>query len=436
MTYSNAIDYLFGLQKFGIKLGLRNITMLLDLLGNPHHRLRCVHVAGSNGKGSTAAVLQAILSAHGYRCGLYTSPHLVDFTERIRIGTAEIPRAEVARRVRRIRGLCRKAPLQHITFFEAITALALEYFADQGTEAVIVETGLGGRWDATNVIEPQLCVITTISLEHQQYLGRTRAAIARDKAGIIKPGRPVVCGVREPMLRNLFQDAADRAGAPLFALGRDFRCRSVAEDTFSYQGHTWRVPAVHCGLAGTHQHTNAALALRAVEALGAGTSLRFAPETAAAAVAGARWPGRLETIAGDPPVLLDGAHNPAGWRVLRDYLQQTGLVGRIVLLAGFSADKDVRAFMRDCVPLARTCVFCPPDVQRAAGKSALEQHVRFDDRDGPRWCDSAAEALYWARTRVRPGETLCVTGSLFVVGAVRQILNDAADPALSGRIAM
>lgn len=436
MTYSDAIDYLFGLQKFGIKLGLCNITMLLERLGNPHHRLRCVHVAGSNGKGSTAAILQAILAAHGYRCGLFTSPHLIDFTERIRIGTKEISRSEVVRRVSRIRSLCREVPLQRITFFEIVTALALEYFADQGTDAVIVETGLGGRWDATNVIDPVLSVITSISLEHQQYLGRTRAAIARDKAGIIKPGRPVVCGVREPALRNLFQEAAGLAGAPLIALGRDFRCRSTGLDTFSFQGGTWCLPAMRCGLAGRHQHTNAALALQAAELLSERADLILDPGTAAAAVAAVRWPGRLETIAGEPPVLLDGAHNPAGWRVLRDYLQRTGLAGRIVLLAGFSDDKDIRAFMRALVPLARTCVFCPPDVARAATKALLEPHLCFDGQDGVRWCDSVAAALHCACATVRPEETLCVTGSLFVVGAARQILNDAADPPRSGRIAM
>ena len=187
MNYRQSIAYLFSLQRFGIKLGLANITTLLKHLDNPHQKLRCIHIAGTNGKGSTAAFLQSILKHSGCRAGLFTSPHLVSFTERIRINDREIQQGRVARLVQKIRNLCRENSLETITFFEFITALALAYFAEEEADPVVVEVGMGGRLDATNVLQPMVSIITSISLEHQIYLGTTLKQIAKEKSGIIKP---------------------------------------------------------------------------------------------------------------------------------------------------------------------------------------------------------------------------------------------------------
>ena len=221
MDYCQSIAYLFGLQRFGIKLGLANIEKLLSLLGNPHKKLRCVHIAGTNGKGSTAAFLHSILLHSGYRAGLYTSPHLVNFTERIKINNTEISRKRVAQIVTLIREMCRREDLETITFFEFITALAFQYFAEEKTDLVIMETGMGGRLDATNVVHPLVTIITSISLEHQVYLGNTLQQIAAEKAGIIKKNAPLLTGARQPGVIKLFTEQCRKLKTQIYVLGKD-----------------------------------------------------------------------------------------------------------------------------------------------------------------------------------------------------------------------
>ena len=257
-SYQETISWLFSLQKFGIKLGLSSITRLLELLGNPHHGLHCIHIAGTNGKGSTAAYLHAMYCCAGYRPGLYTSPHLVDFSERIIIAGRPIPHSSVTSLVQRLRTLCRRNNLEHITFFEFTTALALIYFAQHGADPVILETGLGGRLDATNVVDPLLSIITSISREHTAHLGPTLMHITREKAGIIKTGRPCISAVTRPGPRDCIRQICQDKRALLLEYGRDFSMR-LHSTGYCYQGHERRYSGLRLGLTGPHQAYNAAV---------------------------------------------------------------------------------------------------------------------------------------------------------------------------------
>ncbi len=324
--YGDTLGYLFGLQRFGIKLGLANISALLKHLGNPHAGLRAVHIAGSNGKGSTAAFLSTILSRGGYRLGLYTSPHLIDFTERIRVNGVPITEEKVVQLTEQIRRVVeqmerggelwpvddssslppnfdpRKAT---ITFFEFTTAMAFLYFREAGVEVAVLETGMGGRLDATNVIDPLLSLITPVSLEHQQYLGKSLLQIAAEKAGIIKPGRPLLTTALQPGVVSLFEKKCREAKSPFYAWGRDFRGRRLGPGLMSFQGRHHRWPKLPLGLAGRHQTLNASLALAAAEVLmEKGFSLE--EKHLREGLAETKWPGRLELIGDSPRIILKG----------------------------------------------------------------------------------------------------------------------------------
>src|SRR5580765_7445069 len=267
MTYSSAVAYLYRLQKHGIKLGLVTMTALMVRLGMPQTRYRTLHIAGTNGKGSTAAMAAAVLQAAGYRVGLYTSPHLVEFRERIRVNGEMIAESRVAQLTEQLQTLCQ--PDLSPTFFEYTTAMAFQHFADSGVDVAVLEVGLGGRFDATNVVMPMACAVTTISLDHQEYLGNTCSAIAFEKAGIIKAGVPVVVGrLGDDAWRTIQQVARERQ-APVFRLNSDFCTKGEGLQQFSYHGLGMEYEGLTCALEGRHQLDNAACALAL---LGAATS--------------------------------------------------------------------------------------------------------------------------------------------------------------------
>ncbi|MDH5626309.1 MAG: Mur ligase family protein, partial [Nitrospira sp.] len=266
MTYPAAIDYLYGLQKHGIKLGLEGMTALLDAIGHPERRLRILHIGGTNGKGSTAAMAAAMLQASGMRVGLYTSPHLVEFLERMRVNGTMIAEDRLADLVEQV-GAAIPAALT-LTFFEVTTAMALLHFAESGVDIAVLEVGMGGRFDATNVVAPLACAITTIALDHQEYLGPTEDAIAFEKAGIIKPAVPVVIGRMGPEAGRVMQRIAAERGAPLWRLGDDFAVEGDSPACFTYRGRTRVFEGLQCGLPGRHQLDNAACAIALLEAAG------------------------------------------------------------------------------------------------------------------------------------------------------------------------
>ena len=330
-NYRASLEYLYSLQLFGIKLGLENIRRLLERLDNPQRKLRIIHIAGTNGKGSTAAALANIFKQAGIRAGLYTSPHLHSFTERVRVDTEQIAEAEVVRLTDELRP---HAEELRTTFFEFTTALALLYFQRSCCEWVILETGLGGRLDATNAVEPELCLITPIAHDHNAYLGETLGEVAAEKAGIFKPGIPVVSSRQPAEVQEVLRQRAAELRSPLSEAGSDYGWDSDRAG-FSFTGFGCRFEQLQPLLVGRHQQQNLALAMAAAAWLKK-SGVAISEQSIRRGVEQTRWPGRLEWLPDD--ILLDGAHNAAGAQVLADYLHQHQL-GGLHLLVGFQADQ-------------------------------------------------------------------------------------------------
>lgn len=420
-SYQESLDYLLSLQLFGIKLGLTNISLLLSHFGNPQERLKVVHIGGTNGKGSTAAFLTSVLSAQGYRVGLFTSPHLEDFRERIRIGQALIPPEKVVQLTDRIKNkLSAAGSLLPLTFFEFVTAMALLYFAEEEVDLAVLEVGMGGRLDATNVVDPALAIITNVSLDHCQHLGNSLEEIAGEKLGIVKPGRPLVCGIEEQELRELVQAHCRRLGSSLFTLGTEFAVVAGPEGGFHYQGQFSSYSDLRLGLAGPHQITNAALCLAACEILSQ-SGWPVKEEAIRAGLLHVQWPGRLELFPGSPAVLLDCAHNPAGAMALRNALLKEYAYEDLILVLGIMADKDWPEMLSVLAPLAKEVIVTAPKLARSCPPHLLASEVS-------KYCskvqvvDDVAQALNMGLKMAEPQDLVLVTGSIFTVSEARQAI--------------
>jgi dihydrofolate synthase/folylpolyglutamate synthase len=419
--YQNTLDRLYELQKFGIKLGLNSTEALLERLGNPHHGLPCLHIAGTNGKGSVAAMAEAVLLEAGLKVGVYTSPHLVRFSERFVINGREISQKQVIDLAEQVFDVM--DPRETPTFFEVVTAMGFLYFAHEKVDLAIMETGLGGRLDATNVCQPLATVITNIGLEHQDYLGNTLAKIAGEKAGIIKPGVPLAHGVEAGPARKVVEARAAELKAPVLRKGRELRFRRKASGEFSLKGAKWGFRHLTTSLVGRHQAMNACLALGALEILSdAGVPVK--PEHFAKALTKVRWPGRLERLprpGGLPTLWMDGAHNIPAARAL---IENMDLVKQdrapLVMVLGIMADKDYTTILGLLTPHADQVVFSRPKYPRAANPEDLakaapkktQYKVEQDLKKAMRLADELA------------GENgvVLITGSLFTVGEARDIL--------------
>lgn len=414
--YQKALARLYDLQKFGIKLGLSSTENLLRKLGDPHLGLKCAHLAGTNGKGSVGAMLEAALLAAGARVGFYTSPHLIHFNERFRLAGAEIDEATIMDLAEEVWGAVemREPP----TFFEFVTALALLWYARENAEWVILETGMGGRLDATNICRPAATVITNIGLEHRQYLGGSHAAIAVEKAGIIKPGAPLAHGVTQPSARRVVEGRAEELGAPLRRLGRELRVRRRADGRFDLAGRLWRLTAASTSLFGRHQPGNAALALGALEDL-AQAGVAVGPEHLRAGLLAARWPGRLQKAPqrpGRPALWLDGAHNlPAAKALLASLPDMRAGRSPLVMVVGVMADKDIAGILAALLPAADRVVFSRPVYERAADPAVLA--AQAPPKTPPSTLEpDLGRAMALAEELAGPDGVVLVTGSLFTVG--------------------
>ncbi|OGQ99905.1 MAG: bifunctional folylpolyglutamate synthase/dihydrofolate synthase [Deltaproteobacteria bacterium RIFOXYD12_FULL_55_16] len=438
MNYQEAWAFLDNLQFFKIKLGLESMSQFLEAVGNPHRALRFVHVAGTNGKGSVSTTLRTILTRAGYKVGLYTSPHLSCVRERFRIDERFISEEVFARQARVIREALGEG---QITYFEFATALALLWFAEEQVEVAILEVGLGGRLDATNVITPLVSVITNVSMDHEQYLGNTLAAVASEKAGIIKPGVPVVAGLAADESLTVVTQVCQERQAPLFLLGREFAGLRGSEGNWEYRGidDSHSLAGIHCRLQGRYQIDNAALALAALEIISA--CLPVSGEAIRQGLLSVAWPGRLEYFCladgtlvecpaeaaiEQPPslhrYLLDGAHNPAGVESLRDALLSEFCYDRLILVWACMADKDVAATLTAIAPLADRLIFTRPESERSATPEQLIAILAQEERSKAQSAATVAEALALAADLAQSGDLICVAGSLYLVGAARKIL--------------
>lgn len=407
-----ATAFLFSLERFGMKFGLANMVRLCQALGHPERACPSIHVAGTNGKGSVAAMVDTALRAAGRRCARYTSPHLARLEERFVIDGEEVSgdRLEAAARrvMTAIDALLASGALEgYPTFFEATTAAAFELFRDAAVEVAVVEAGLGGRLDATNVITPIATAIVSIDFDHQAQLGDTLASIAAEKAGIIKPGVPVVCGAMPAEAMQVIAQTAANAGAPLL--------RADGADTAA------RVAAVALSLAGAHQRANAAVALRLLETIDGDPQHGIrVPEAARLAGLGtAVWPGRLETIRWQGrPILLDAAHNPAGARALASYLAALAPQGGVTLVFGAMKDKDVDRMLYELAPVVQALICTTAPTARAMPAHELADLARSRGIAADA-VDAPIEALAHALAAPCP---IVVAGSIFLIGAVREQL--------------
>jgi dihydrofolate synthase/folylpolyglutamate synthase len=431
MTYSSAVAYLYRLQKHGIKLGLTTMTALTVRLGMPQTRFRTLHIAGTNGKGSTAAMAAAILQAAGYRVGLYTSPHLVEFRERIRVNGEMLAESQVAELTEQLQALCQ--PDLSPTFFEYTTAMAFQHFADSGIDVAVLEVGLGGRFDATNVVTPMACAVTTVSLDHQEYLGNSCSAIAFEKAGIIKPGVPVVLGRLEDDAQRTIEQVARERQAPVFRLNEDFSTEGEEPRQFSYRGLGVQYDGLTCALEGQHQLDNAACALAL---LGAAVpqGITVTAEAVRMGLREVNWAGRLEVVDRRPTVLLDGAHNPAAATALADYLARTDRSHPsrpVVLVLGMMRDKDHRGFVEPLRGLVDEVVLTQADLPRAATGQELQAWLG-GLLPHPHVVPSFSDAMALARQLATPDGLVCVTGSLMLVGECKAWLHGCVLSRLRG----
>jgi dihydrofolate synthase/folylpolyglutamate synthase len=425
------LDYLYGLQHIGIKLGLRNITTLLKLLDQPQNRFASVHIAGTNGKGSTAAFLSSILQAAGYKVGLYTSPHLIDFTERIKVNGEAIPAFEVVRLTSTIKRLIDNHPDfsppggAHPTFFEVTTALAFSHFADAGVDIAVVETGMGGRLDATNVLNPLVSIITNIGLEHQQYLGHTLGEIAGEKAGIIKPKGMVLSGVEGVEAQAVIKRECRARQASLYTLkpGFDWRLKAGNLEAQCFDLHTPQgdYKDLCIRLLGDFQLGNAALAVGAVELLGR-QGLTVTESAVRRGLATAGWEGRLQLVSRRPYMVLDGAHNPQAARALAAELPKLFKYNTLILVLGVLEDKDVAGMLNEWLDMADIFVLTRPDSDRAADPQFLLQSICPRNHGRVVIKKSIARALDHARDLAEPADLICVTGSLYTVGEALAVL--------------
>lgn len=402
MNFADALAWLHGTQAFGVKLGLENTRRLLAAAGDPHRRLRFIHVAGTNGKGSTCAMIDAILRAAGMRAGLYTSPHLVDFRERMRVNGEMIGADDVAEGLTLLHDA--SEDWDHSpTFFEFATVLAAWWFDRAGASAVVWETGMGGRHDATNAVDPEVVVITPVGMDHAKWLGGTLREIAGEKAGIIKPGVPVVCAPQRMEAREVIERKAAEAGAPLHAV------------TEPWEGAL--------ALAGAHQRWNAAAAAEAARIAGPGLD----PSAVASGLAGVAWPGRFQVL--DGRIVLDGAHNPEAMEALTDTWRGMFGARRARVVFSALADKDVPALLAPLRSVADEICIVPLASPRGADAAELERMALLAGFAQVRR-SSLADAL---RGFAPDDAPLLVTGSLFLVGEALAVLGGLAPPRVSAQ---
>lgn len=417
MAESDSLDFLKSLEKSGIRFGLTAISGLMERLGNPQNEFRSILIAGTNGKGSTAAMLYSIISRSGLRVGLYTSPHLSDFRERIRINNALIKKNELASLINEVRG-CLK---EQLTYFEFTTALAFLYFARKRVDLAVLEVGMGGRLDATNLVVPEVSIITNISLEHREYLGSSLSQIAREKAGIIKRNGICITGATQGPVLAVIEETCARRKSRLLVLGRDVRVRAAADGTFDYKGVYRSFKRLKTPLLGRHQVRNAALALAAAEILAGAPGakgMEISDGQISLGLNDTRWEGRLEILRERPLVIADGAHNPAGISVLLKAIAANFQYRKLIFILGVLQDKDYRAMFRRISRMADSIILTRP-----ASDRGLEPERFGADLPNVMIVPRPDEAVARALSLAGPRDLICAAGSLYLIADVRKIVN-------------
>ncbi len=432
MKYHDALRYLYGLVDYEKRrierytpeeFRLDRVVTLLEKLGNPHHRYPKLHIAGTKGKGSVAAILAAVAQAGGQRVGLYTSPHLHTYRERMQIDRVPIAREQMAALVAEIQPVVESVP--QLTIFEVNTALAFRYFAQEEVDLAVIEVGLGGRLDATNVITPLVSVITSLSLDHTYLLGNTLAEIAGEKAGIIKPGVPVISAPQRRESWRVLAEVAQKQHASFTLVGRDWHWsagrRSLTSQTISVTqaaGPSALAGEYQLALLGDFQQENAATAIAALATLREQGHAWITRETVRAGLAQVTWPGRMEVLSRRPPLIVDCAHNPYSARMLVQSLQKWFPETRWVLIYGASNDKDIRGMLAALLPISEHLIVTRSYHPRAASPYSLaDQCVALGK--GAEIAINPARALEQVQPHLKPGVGILATGSIFLVAEIQ-----------------
>lgn len=415
MSGNDALKFLASLQRFGWKLGLKNVLGLLEQMGNPHLRFKSVHIAGTNGKGSTAAILESIFRQSGYKTGLYTSPHLLFPTERIKVDGLPIPLEKLKSYLDEFRD---EIQTFGCTYFETLTALAFQHFAASSVDVAFVEVGLGGRFDATNVLQPELTIITEIDLDHMDYLGTTKESIAREKAGIIKAHVPCLSGSGTKKVQGILSDMSKSRKARFYDLknictihhdnlGEEFSIFDLIFSDESYYN-------LKLNLAGKHQIKNAALAVAAIRILSK-RNFKIEKEDIYKGLEGTCWPGRLQKLQNNPKIILDVAHNPSSMRMLVSALRSIYHYDRLIFLVGFLKDKNYRAMAKKLSSVADYVFIMTPSTDRALDGHRLgKEMAKFSSNF--QVCENIKEAIQNVLSFCSKEDLICVTGSHYTVG--------------------
>jgi dihydrofolate synthase/folylpolyglutamate synthase len=417
-AFHESLTYLYNLQRFGMVFGLSNIRNIVQTLGDPQENLKTIHIGGTNGKGSTAAIMASVLQLNGYRVGLYTSPHVVSFTERIQINGECISEEKVADLTAVMREEIDKADIPRtFTFFDFTTAMAFLHFAESEVDLALIEVGLGGRLDSTNIVSPMVAVITNVSYEHGDVLGKTLREITHEKAGIIKRTVPLVTGVTHQEVFDELERYAREKSAPIYRMGRDFTVERLGPGRFCFEGKRWSLSDLQVNLLGQHQIDNAAVAIGTLETMEElGTSVSHV--SVIDGLARVTWPGRLELIRKRPLVILDGAHNPDGAQALKEALACEFPHDRCYLLLGIMKDKEVEEIISILAPVADETILCRPRQDRAAPPERLLKALEAVGGRG-RVIPDVVEGLDALLSMAGPHDLICVAGSFTTIGEAK-----------------
>ena len=432
ITYDRALDYIYGLIKYGSKLGLNNIAALLNSLGNPQQKLKIIHVGGTNGKGSTASLLSMMLHSEGYKTGLFTSPHLIDFTERIKINNRQISPKKICELVERIQphvsNTEKRRDCQHPTFFEVITAMALLYFYEEKVDFLILEVGLGGRLDATNICEPLISVITHIDFDHMDKLGNSLAEIAEEKAGIIKKNGLVVNANQYEEALKAIERKAKEKKAQIFSLGKDVKYIIKKSDlnglVFDYIGLVEDYKELHTPLLGKHQAENAALAITALQALQY-KGINISKKAIINGLKKAKWEGRLEIVQKEPVLLLDGAHNPSGIEMVKNAICEIFNFKKLILVLAIFSDKDFKKMIEIIVPMSNAVIVTMAKSHRATPSDVLYDEIAYyKNKENIFIKKDVPSAIAFAMKMAGKDDLICITGSLHTVGEAKEYFRE------------
>lgn len=430
MDYQEALHFIHSTHRFGMKLGLDNMKALMNLLDNPQEKLKFIHIAGTNGKGSTSAMISSILQMQGYQVGLFISPYLEEFTERIQINREKIDKKALARITKEVKEKVDEMVSKgydHPTEFEVVTAIGLKYFGDKKVDLVVLEVGLGGSLDATNIIsKSEVSIITSIGLDHMAQLGTSLEEIAGEKAGIIKENGKVVIYPQDKRIYKVIENKAKEKNAKVYFAEESEIIRkenSFKGQVFSYKSKNLDLSTIELSLLGKHQILNAQTILKAIEVLRK-KGYGILDSSILEGFKRVTWPGRFEIIHKNPMIILDGAHNMQGARAFSQTIEEFFPKDKIILIIGILKDKEVEKILKEILPVAKEIITITPDNPRAMeGKELVRQVKKINPNIACTSLDSIEEAIKWALNK-NAKETIAFTGSLYTIGEVRKKLKD------------